>query len=113
MTGIECLYTAGLMILATVCLSFLAMIRSMSKIKESGAFSGGQGFVYNAQAEGAERTAKAEAYLAQVRSMEAAWQSYLENHYAIAGNGKPSADDIRVMRATFENMYDFSAMENL
>ncbi len=113
MTGIECFYTAILIVLATICLSFLAMIRSMSKIKEAGAFSGGQAYVSTAQADSAERCAKAEAYLAQVRSMEAAWQSYLENHYAIAGNGKPSADDIRIMRATFENMYDFSAMENL
>lgn len=105
------IYLSGLMLLGTFCWLILIAGRSYCKQKEAGAFSGGQAFVHQEHAKASERMAKANAYLAQVQSMETAWQSYLDNHYAIAGNKPPSGDDIRTMRAAFENMYDFSYLE--
>lgn len=113
MTGYEAIYYAGLTVLGCLSCSFYAIIRTQCKCKEAGAYSGGQAFVSQEQAKSAERQARANAYFAQVQSMETAWQSYLENHYAVAGNGKPGSDDIRAMRAAFENMYSLEHLENL
>lgn len=99
-----CLFAAFL----TVCGMVYQAAKTSAAIRLSQAHSGGQAYVAGANAEAAERVAKANAYFAQVQSLESAWQSFLENRFAVSGDHKDTPKDLRTLRAAFENMYDFS-----
>lgn len=110
MTWMTFVFLALLILIASICLAVLMMIKSVCVTKEAGAYAGGQAYAATSQAEATERIARANAYFTQVQSMEQGWQTFIENHYAVAGKN-PGVDDVRAMRAAFENMYDFAHLE--
>jgi hypothetical protein len=100
-------------LVVTVCGVVYQATKTYMAIKQAAAFSGGQGYVAQANAESAERVARANAYFEQVLSLEKAWQAFLENHLTLNHDKHFDPQDLRSLRAAFENMYDFSNQVNL